>query len=237
MTPCLPLTLCLPRLDVEQIQESTVYFLAEHPDTEGTMLDTIAKYFLTTDPLIQKIVAHPNVEKTTLNYIRLFVSPAALAFLGLSPRTAILSEPEPELEEMTHKRVMLIGQLKTPEKIQLALKGNKEARTLLLKDSNRQVVMAVLESPRLTDDEIDGMAKSKNMSEEVLRTMSRNPAWMRKYPVMEGLVSNPKTPLPISLGFLKSLRIKDLERLSKNKGVSSVLRTTAVKLLMAKGVK
>lgn len=199
------------------------------------MLDAIAKYFLTTDPLIQKIVAHPNVEKTTINYIRLFVSPASLAFLGLSPRTVI--HPEPELEEMTHKRVMVIGQLKTPEKIQLALKGNKEARTLLLKDPNRQVVMAVLESPRLTDDEIDGMAKSKNMSEEVLRTMSRNPAWMRKYPVMEGLVNNPKTPLPISLGFLKNLRIKDLERLSKNKGVSSVLRTTAVKMLMVKGVK
>ncbi len=227
---------CLPRLDIEQVQESTLYFLAEHPDTDGAFLDLIAKYFLTTDPLIQKIVAHPNVEKTTLNYIRLFVSPASLALFGLSPKTATLPEPE-LLEEVMQKRVMAIGQLRVPEKIQLALKGNKEARTLLLKDPNRQVVMAVVESPRLTDDEIEGMAKSKNMSEEVLRAMARNPAWMRRYPVMEGLVNNPKTPLPLSLGFLKNLRVKDLERLSKNKGVSSVLRTTAVKMLTAKGVK
>jgi len=212
-----------------------VYFLAEHPDTSGAFLDLIAKYFLTTDLLIQKVVAHPHVQQTTLNYIRLFVSPATLAFLGFLPKTPILPEPELEME-VVKKRVIAIGQLRVPERIQLALKGNKEARTLLLKDPNRQVVMAVVESPRLTDDEIDGMAKSKNMSGEVLCAMARNPIWMSRYSVMEGLVTNPKTPLPVSLGFLKNLRVKDLEKLSKNRGVPAVLRTTAMKMLTAKGV-
>jgi hypothetical protein len=230
---------CLPRIDIEQVEESTLYFLAEHPTTDGALLDLMAKYFLTTEPLLQKIVAHPHVETTTLNYIRLFVSPASLAALRLVPKTFALTQPQSEVEkeEMAHRRVMAISQLKVPEKIQLALKGNKEARGLLLRDPNRQVSLSVLESPKLTDDEIEQIAKSKNMSEDILRTVSRNMAWIKRYPVTEGLVNNPKTPLPVALSFLKHLRVKDLERLSKNKGVSSVLRTTAIKMLSVKGVK
>jgi len=220
---------CLPRLDIEQVQESTLYFLAEHPETDGPLLDLIAKYFLTTEPLLKKIVQHPNVEKTTLNYIRLFVSPAVLAFLGLSPKTAML--PESELEAVTQNRAVAIGSLSVPEKIKLALKGNKEARVLLLRDPNRQVVMAVLESPKLTDEEVDNIAQSRNVSEDVLRTMARNRVWVQRYAVTAALVNNPKTPLSISLDFLKHLRGKDLERIVKNKGISATLRTTAIKML------
>ena len=220
-------------VDIEQIPEETLYAVAEDPKTDGATLDLIAKYFLTTDALIQKVVAHPHVEKTTLNYIRLFVSPASLAFSGLSPNAMPL--PESDVEDISQKRVMAIGSLKVPEKIQLALKGNKEARTLLLKDPNRQVFMAVVASPRLTDEEVDNMAQSKNMPDEVLRAMARNPAWVRRYSVTSGLVNNPKTPLAVSLGFLKNLRAKDLERLSKNKGVPAALRTTAFKMVLRKG--
>ena len=219
----------LPRLDIEQVSESTLHFLAESAETDGALLDLMAKYFLTSEKLLQKIVSHPHVEKTTVNYIRLFVSPAVLSFLGLSQKTAFPSEPE--IEEVEQKRIMAIGHLRIPEKIQLALKGNREARVLLLKDPNRQVVMAVLASPKLTDEEVDGVAKSKNMSEEALRVVARNPAWVKRYSITEALANNPKTPLSISLGFLKHLRAKDLERLSKNKGISAALRTTALKML------
>ncbi|MBI3358678.1 MAG: hypothetical protein HY201_01010 [Nitrospirae bacterium] len=225
----------LPRLDVEQLQETTLYFLAENPATDGTVLDLMAKYFLTTEKLLQKIVQHPHVEKTTLNFIRLFVSPSSLAFLGFPEQTHVLLEPA--LQEMEQKRVTAIGGLRVPEKIQLALKGNKEARTLLLRDPNRQVFMAVLESPRLTDEEVDNLAQSKNTSEEILRAMARNPAWVRRHSVTEALVNNPKTPLSVSLGFLKTLRVKDLERLSKNKGIPAALRTTAFKMVLKKGAK
>ncbi len=219
------MTLFLPRLDVEQLQEQTLFFLAEDPSTDGSVLDLIVKYFLTSDALIEKIVRHPHVEQTTLNYVRLFGSPATL--------TLPVSESASE-QEVEQKRVLIVSQLRVPEKIRLALKGNREARTLLLKDSNREVVMSVLKSPKLTDDEVEAIAQSKAVSEEVLRVVARNPSWTRRYSVVESLVNNPKTPLAVSLGFLKNLRGNGLDQVAKNKGVPSPLRTTAMKMLQTK---
>ncbi len=224
------MTPCLPRLDVEQLQESTLFFLAEDPGTDGSLLDEIAKCFLTTEPLIEKIARHPHVDKTTLNYIRLFGTPSSVSFLERINQESL---PESEVEA---KRVTMVNQLRVPDKIRLALKGNKEARTLLLKDPNRLVVLAVLKSPRLTDDEVENIAKSRNMSEEALRTVARNSTWVRRYSVVEALVNNPKTPLTLSMGFLKSLRVKALVDLSKNKGISAALRTTALKMVQTKKV-
>ncbi len=227
------MTTFLPRLDVEQLQESTLFFLAESPETEGATLDLIAKYFLTTEPLIKKIVRHPHVEQATLNYIRLF-GPASIFdsdSLPFSDFNDTLSD-----SEILQKRVAAIEHLRVPEKIQLALKGNREARLLLLRDPNRQVALAVLASPKLTDEEVEIVAESRNVSEEVLRTIARNAAWTRRYTVREALTRNPKTPLSFSMTFLKGLRQQDMSRLAKDKGVPAAIRTTAAKMLATKRV-
>ncbi|MEK7747526.1 MAG: hypothetical protein AAB300_00395 [Nitrospirota bacterium] len=225
-----------PDLDIEHLSESDLHALANAQETDWATLDLIVKYYLTEELLLQKVVAHPNVRKTTLNYIRLFVPALLAASLGLSQVSPEIFTPEAE-EAFERERVVAISQLKIPEKIHLAMKGNREARTLLLKDPNRLVSLAVLESPKITDEEIEKVAQSKNMQEEVLRTVARNPAWIRRYPVIEALANNPKTPLSLSISFLKSLRGKDLERLSKNKGIPSALRNTAIKMLESKKTK
>jgi hypothetical protein len=227
------LTTFLPRLDVEQLQESTLFFLAESVETEGATLDLMAKYFLTTEPLIKKIVRHPRVLSATLNYIRLF-GPASILASDVFPSSNVketLSDPE-----ILQKRVAEIEHLRIPEKIQLALKGNREARLLLLRDPNRQVALAVLSSPKLTDEEVEIVAESRNVSEEVLRTVARNAAWTRRYAVREALTRNPKTPLSFSMTFLKGLRQQDMTRLAKDKGVPAAIRTTAAKMLAIKRV-
>jgi hypothetical protein len=218
--------------EIEHLPEEALYALAESPETDSATIDLIAKYFLTTEPLLKKIVQHPNVLPTTISYIRLFVAPAFLADLGFAPRS--IAPLENEVEEEQQERTRLVEQLKVPEKIKLAMKGNKDARTILIRDANRLVMMAVLENPRLTDEEVEKVAQSKNLPEEVLRAVARNAAWIRRYPVVEALANNPKTPLSLSIGFLKSLRGKDLERLSKNKGIPAALRNTATKMLVVK---
>jgi hypothetical protein len=215
------LTLFLPRLDIEQLQESTLFFLAEDPVTDGYTLDLIVKYFLTLNSLIEKIEKHPNVEQTTLNYIRLFVS-------SPTPQKEISKE---ETQRSHQERITAIGQLTVSEKIRLAIKGNRATRLALVKDSNREVVLSVIKNPKLTDDEVEGFAQSKEMIEEALRVISRNPSWTRRYSIVNALVNNPKTPLTISLSLLKGLRGTDMEHLSKNKGVSSVIRATALKIV------
>ncbi len=223
--------LFLPRLNIELLQAETLLFLAEDPATDGSSLDLMAKYFLTTESLIRKIFHHPNVRESTLSYVRTFGDYSQEPWLA-SPQKEGGEAKEPEIQDLN--LFQQVQNMKVAEKIQLALKGNKEARALLLKDSNKQVILAVLNSPRLTEREVESIAQSKNVSEEILRVISNNRSWIKNYGIVAGLVSNPKTPVGVSLNFIKLLKVKDLSSLSKNKGVPEVIRTSAGRLLQTK---
>lgn len=134
-------------------------------------------------------------------------------------------------------RYQEVKDLPVPDKVKLAMTGDQEARSILLRDSNKQVQEAVLDSPRITEGEVAAVAKSRNVSDELLRKIAQNREWMKNYQVRLGLVNNPKTPLPIGIKIVATLMISDLKRLSKSKGVSNVLVTSAQRILIKKGVK
>ena len=152
-----------------------------------------------------------------------------------------MTDPEqkgaPGEEERRQSRQVEIQSLPMAEKIKLAMTGDKEARGILIKDSNKQVQDAVLENQRLTDHEIVAIVTSRITSEEILRKVADNRNWVKYYQVRLGLVSNPKTPLPISLKLLDTLMLADLKRLAKSKGISNVIATAANRLAIRKAQK
>jgi hypothetical protein len=113
------------------------------------------------------------------------------------------------------------------EKIDLALKGSKEARGILLRDPNRVIQMAVISSPKLTDAEVMMIANNREINDEVLRYIAAKKEWMRIYPVKAALVSNPKTPLGIAMKLLPYLNIRDLSALAKSKSIPGALAAAA----------
>jgi len=121
------------------------------------------------------------------------------------------------------------------EMVQLATLGNKEARNLLIKNPNRIIVQAVLNSPKITDDEVILFAGNKNLPKEVSVTISNKNEFIKNYRVKVALINNPKTPLPTSIKFLRHLLPKDLRSISKSKNVPTVLAKTAIKILENKG--
>ena len=127
-----------------------------------------------------------------------------------------------------------IMSLTVAEKIKLALLGNKEVRSILVKDANKLVSTAVLKNPRISDPEVVDVAQSRNSSEEVLRIISNNRGWLRNYQVKCGLVNNPKTPLGIALKLINHLMLKDLKNLAKSKSVPNVISTAAKNSLQKK---
>lgn len=220
----------LPRLNIEILQQETLLFLADERSTDGALLDLMAKYFLTTESLIRKILRHPNLLQSTLNYVRMFGDPSWQEWAPSSPPPSM----ETPAEEVFQNLFQQVQQMRVSEKIQLALKGNKEARALLIKDSNKQVVMAVLNSPRLTEQEVEMIALSKNVSEEILRVIANNRSWLKNYMIVSALVNNPKTPVGLSLGFLKNLKPRELGITAKNKNIPEVVRSSANRLLQLK---
>ena len=134
-------------------------------------------------------------------------------------------------KESFYKRMQ---RLNVAEKIKLALLGNKEARDILLKDANKIVSNTVLKNPRITEDEITKIVNSRNISDDLLRQVSHNKEWLKKYPIKLGMVNNPKTPLTVSMRLLSQLNERDIQHIAKSKNVSSALAAAAKKMVLQK---
>jgi hypothetical protein len=127
-----------------------------------------------------------------------------------------------------------INSLDVKGRIQLALKGNKEERSILIRDGTKVVSLAVLEAPKLSDGEVEKFASQKNVLEAVLRQIPLKRRFMKNYIVVRNLVANPRTPLDLSLNLMKHVMMNDLKNLSANKEVSETVRKLALKLFKQK---
>jgi hypothetical protein len=127
-----------------------------------------------------------------------------------------------------------INGLDVKGRIQLALKGNKEERSILIRDGTKVVALAVLEAPKLSDGEVEKFALQKNVLEAVLRQIPLKRRFMKNYIVVRNLVANPRTPLDLGLGLMKHLMPVDLKNISGNKEISETVRKLALKMYKQK---
>jgi hypothetical protein len=129
------------------------------------------------------------------------------------------------------KRIM---RLRTNQKIMLAIKGGKEERTILIREANRLIQVNVIRNARITESEIAYIAQMRTVNEEVLRVISTNREWMKKYPIIKNLVLNPRTPLPVAMTNLKRLNEFDMKLMQRDKNVSEALRREAKRFMESK---
>ena len=127
-----------------------------------------------------------------------------------------------------------IAKLDIKGRIQLAMKGSKEERSLLIRDGTKIVALAVLESPKISDGEVERFATQKNVLEAVLRGIPMKRRFAKNYAVVRNLVFNPRTPLDLSLSLMKNLLVGDLRNLSNNKEISDTVRKLATKMFKQK---
>ncbi|PYQ27449.1 MAG: hypothetical protein DMF56_20045 [Acidobacteria bacterium] len=127
-----------------------------------------------------------------------------------------------------------LAYLSISEKVQLAFKGDRVLRMLLVRERNKLVASAVLRNPRLSEQEIENIAGMRNVEEEVLRVIGTNREWSSKYVIMLILCRNPKTPIGVVLPFINRLTLRDLKGLKDDKGVSQVVRESAKRFYLSR---
>jgi len=186
--------------------------------------------------MVEKITTENEAEKEEEP-----LSPEELELLNLPPIQVeeaaqfppeLIVEPEQEnSEEQRQNLYQKILKMTVPEKIHLAMLGNREARNFLIHDRNKIISMAVLRSPKISNSEILNFAQQKNTPDDVVQTISKNRIWMRNYLIKMAIVSNPKTPLSVAIKFLDHLHDKDLQALYRSKNVPSVLAQAAGRVL------
>jgi len=116
------------------------------------------------------------------------------------------------------------------DRVKLGIKGDREARGILVRDANKIVATAVMHNPRLTDHEVENIAAMRTVAEEVLRIIGMNRAWARSYPIIHNLARNPRTPMATAVQILSRIRTKDLKSITMNRNVSEAVRRQAYRL-------
>ena len=130
-----------------------------------------------------------------------------------------------------------LGGLNVAQRMKVAMKGTKEERAILVRDPNKLVSVSVLSSPKVTASEIESFAKMGNVSEEVLRLIGMNRAWLKNYGVISALVKNPKTPLSVSLNLVQRLNDKDLKMAVLDRNLQEPLKLAMRKRIVSAGQK
>jgi hypothetical protein len=120
------------------------------------------------------------------------------------------------------------------EKVQLAFKGDKTVRMILVRDRNRMVATAAIRNPRMSESEVEAIAGMRNVEEEILRIIGNRRDWTSKYPIACALAKNPKAPIGVVVPLINRLTLRDLKGLKDDKGVSEAVRANARKLFQAK---
>ncbi|MGA8526192.1 MAG: hypothetical protein WB629_08920 [Candidatus Sulfotelmatobacter sp.] len=157
--------------------------------------------------------------------------PATTASAAVAKAKLAAAQPKPGQRDNTLQK---INRLDVKGRIQLAMKGNKEERSILIRDGTKVVALAVLDAPKISDGEVERFALQKNVLEAVLRQIPLKRRFMKNYIVVRNLVSNPRTPLDLGLGLMKHLLMKDLKNISANKEVSETVRNLALKMYKQK---
>jgi len=172
------------------------------------------------------LLKNPALTETQQRVLREVLNEATLGEAALADAAA---DAEPDVAKR-QTLIQKLGKMTVSQRVQFAIKGGSEARRTLIKDTNKVVQRAVLQSPRLTNQEVEAFASMSSLTDEILRLIATNRNFRKNYVVVRNLLNNAKTPLDVSLNMLPMLNPIDLKRLTTNKNVPETLRTTAMKL-------
>jgi hypothetical protein len=231
---------------LRDMPEPQLLAIAGSVGTHPKVLDMLARLHYEKPAVAAELLINPGIDSRTL----LFLAEKGGAGGGDAGREPVpdesgaededgsaIMEESAEVNEESEEfksKYKLSMQLGISEKIKMALTGDKEWRSLLIKDSNKLVSGAVIKNPRITEPEVLAIAKSAIQNDEIMRVICHNKEWIKDYQIRKALVLNCKTPPQIALRLLTTLTEKDLAALSKSKNVTSLISGQALRLLLSK---
>lgn len=210
-------------------QVALLLLLSDDPDpaVARTARDTIDRL---PPPAIARFIGRKDVpEPMRAFFVARGIEPVEGAYAEEEP--LVDTTPDPEVAAVETADPKILANLPVIQRMKLAVKGTREQRGQLIRDSNKLVSVAVLSSPKITEAEIEAYARQANLAEDVLRVIATNRAWLKNYNVVAGLTRNPKTPTALAMGFVQRLNERDLKQLSTDRNASEPVRLAARKYL------
>jgi hypothetical protein len=214
-------------------QLAILVHLLEDPDREirDTADDTLNKIPV---EVLEKFLARSDVPVDLREFFGdRGIFPAEIPPIELEFDEALIEGDDSEEEELRLSGTQQLAAMTFPQRIKAAMKGTREQRAILIRDPNKLICASVLSSPKVSVPEVESFAKMQNVSEDVLRIIGHNRAWLKSYSVILALAKNPKTPLAMSMQLMNRLTTKDLAKLSVDRNVPEALRIQSRKKVVA----
>ena len=223
----------------------SLQFLAEN--SSGDVLDILShndQLLLKVPALRAAIIENPHADKVMK--LRLgWVEPAPETEPEPQEKTEDESEPAGEEaavdedlgefeDEDDLSKYQKLQEMAVSEKIKMALTGDKEWRTLLIREANKMVNTAVLKNPRITEGEVLSVAKNRSASDDLIRIILLNREWVKNYEMKKALVVHPRTPLQKAMRFMTFLTEKDIKELAKSRNVQQAIVNNARRMMQTK---
>lgn len=205
------------------------------PDARRRALETREEFFVKKARIQEELadLLEPELIDAPLDEIADLLERAEEQGDPVEPSTVALTELEKKADDdgaiWTRLQFLSVSQ-----KVQLAFKGDRMIRMLLVRERNKLICSSVMRNPRMSEQEAEAIAGMRNVEEEVLRLISLRRDWMSKYNIMVALIRNPKAPLGVVLPFVSRLTLRDLKQLKEDKGVQNVVREMAKRFYLAK---
>jgi TusA-related sulfurtransferase len=223
-------------LDLSVLSDELIEVLLLDSYAEPSLFEEIAQKNTHRPEVLRLVLNHPRTPEN----VRQFAAQKLQVPVPHAAPSAVSAEQLPEDENVREQRtqslLQRIQKMRVGERIQLALRGSRDIRSILIRDPNKGVMLTVLENHRITDSEIEIIAKQKTSHEEALRAIANKREWLKNYSIVLALVTNPKTPIPIAMKHVLSIRTKDLALIEKNKNVSEGVRSVAKRLIAARRI-
>jgi len=210
-------------LDYSSASQEILEILLGDP-SEPDIFDEVARANLHRPEILKLILENPDTPEEVRKFVEERLSLPAKASLAMV-------KTEKAKEARAVSLTTKVQSLSISARIQLALKGGREIRGILARDSNKEVMLSVLENGKVTESEIEMIARNRQVIEEALRRISRNREWMKNYAIALAIVTNPKTPPGIAVTHVTDLKTKDLVILEKNKNICEAVRSATKRLL------
>jgi hypothetical protein len=163
------------------------------------------------------------------------IFPAEIPPIEIDDLAALIDESGEDADEDADRvsGTQELAAMNFPQRLRAAMKGTREQRAILIRDPNKMICASVLSSPKVSVPEVESFARMQNVSEDVLRIIGHNRAWLKSYGVVLALTKNPKTPLALSMQLMTRLTTKDLAKLSVDRNVPEALRISSRKKVVA----
>lgn len=146
----------------------------------------------------------------------------SLLALGQNPRVPPLVRRQAEKKLAQNVQKMTLG-----ERIALSRRAHRPLLPQLIALAEVQILEALLDNPRLVENDLLVLLRNSDLPESFMRAVSRHHRWGTHYRVRRAIAESPSAPLPVALSALVSLRSGDLARFASRRDLPERVRSAA----------